>query len=154
MTENKFMALAIKEAEKAAAKNEVPVGAVIVSNGEVIAAAHNLRESQKCALAHAELLAIKAACAAKGNWRLSDCSIYVTLEPCAMCAGAIINARIARLYFGAYDAAAGAAGGRFDLFSHGPAHQTEVYGSIMESECAALLSSFFKKKRDGGEKDI
>ncbi|MEG2404607.1 MAG: nucleoside deaminase, partial [Oscillospiraceae bacterium] len=117
MTDTDYMRLAINEAQKAAEIGEVPIGAVIVRNGEVISAAHNTRECEKNATHHAELLAIDAACKALGGWRLMDCELYVTLEPCPMCAGAIINSRIKRVIYGAKDAKAGCCGSVANLFA-------------------------------------
>lgn len=142
------MAEAIALAKKAAKKDEVPVGAVIVRDGRIIARAYNRRETRKNPLAHAEILAIEQAARRLGGWRLSGCTLYVTLEPCPMCAGAIINARIRRLYFGAADPKAGAVGSVVDLlrmraFNHTP----EIYEGIMESQCRKLLTDFFKPLR-------
>ncbi len=143
-----FMKLAFSEAQKAAEKGEVPVGAVIVRYGtDVVSAEHNLRETEKNALYHAELRAIDSACRALGGWRLPECTMYVTLEPCPMCAGAIINARIDRVVFGAYDKRAGAMGSVLDINSYGLNHRTEVVGGVMEEESVELLRDFFKKKR-------
>jgi len=145
---NNFMTVAVTEAEKAAAKGECPVGAVIVQAGKIIGRGHNLRESENNALLHAEIAAIDEACKSVGSWRLNGCNIYVTLEPCIMCAGAIINSRIEKLYFGAYDLKAGAAGGLLDVFdTKGLNHRVEVYGGIMEHECGNLLTQFFKQLR-------
>lgn len=139
---------ALDHARKAAACGEVPVGAVIVKDGQVIASAHNFTETNNDPTAHAELLAIRQACAALGSARLLDCDLYVTLEPCAMCAAAISFARIRRLYYGAGDEKGGgvAHGARFFSLStcH---HKPEVYGGISESECGELLKEFFKRKR-------
>lgn len=145
---NPYMAEAIKEAQKAMEKNEVPVGAVIVRNGQIISRAHNLRESKKQATYHAELIAIQDACEKLGTWRLDDCELYVTLEPCPMCAGAIINARISKVYFGAYDSKGGACGSVVDLLRKGTFnHSPEVYAGIMEEPCEELLKEFFKNLR-------
>jgi len=142
------MRKALEEAEKAFDKDEVPVGAVIVRKGEIIAAAHNCREILKDATAHAEILAIKEACEALGGWRLIDCDMYVTLEPCVMCSGAILQARIERLYIGAMDPKGGAAGSMLNLFEdYHFNHRTEVIKSILEEECSQILKDFFKKKR-------
>lgn len=138
-----FMNEALQEAQKAFDEGEIPVGAVIVKNGIIIARAHNMREDTNNPLAHAECLAIEQAAKVIGDWRLSDCELYVTLEPCIMCAGAIINSRIKRLYFGAYDKEAGAAGGKIDVFDR----QHEVYGGIMENVCAQILVDFFRRQR-------
>ena len=147
---NPFMRLAIEEARKAFDKDEVPVGAVIVKNNKVISAAFNLRETMKSATAHAEILAIEAACRLFQTWHLDDCDIYVTLEPCIMCAGAIINARVRNLYFGAFDPKAGACGSVTDVFVLNELnHRVDVYSGIMEDECAGLLKDFFRLKRTG-----
>ncbi|MCX7774090.1 MAG: nucleoside deaminase [Clostridia bacterium] len=145
---NPFMAEALAQAWKAYEIGEVPVGAVIVHDGSILCSAHNLRETDKQAVAHAELLAIQAACHKLGRWRLDDCDLYVTLEPCSMCAGAIINSRMKSVYFGAFDAKAGACGSVVDLlkpglFNHAPV----VYAGIMEDECEKPLKDFFKELR-------
>lgn len=145
---NKFLELAIKEAKLAYVKDEVPVGAVIAHNGTVIAAAHNLRETSNSATAHAEILAIEKACRILRTWKLTECDLYVTLEPCIMCAGAIINARIRSLYFGAFDPKAGACGSLTDVFRlNGLNNKIAIYGGIMEDECSVMLEMFFKDKR-------
>lgn len=145
---NKYMLLAIEEAKKAAEKDEVPVGAVVVREGKVISSAYNLRETMQSATAHAEILAVEQACRVLGSWYLNDCDLYVTLEPCIMCAGAIINARIRSLYFGAYDPKAGGCGSVTDVFRLKELnHKATVYGGIMEDSCAALMTDFFRKKR-------
>ncbi len=145
--ENKFMRLAISEAEKALSENEVPVGAVIVKEGKVIATGRNRREAKQNTLCHAELEAINNACKALGGWRLSDCDLYVTLEPCPMCAGAIINARIRRVYYGAFDDKAGSFGTLVDFNHLNYNHKPEIYAGIMEDECQNLLTEFFKALR-------
>jgi len=145
---NPYMAEAINEAKKALELDEVPVGAVIVRNGEIISRAYNLRETSRQATAHAELLAIQKACSHLNSWRLDNCDLYVTLEPCPMCAGAIINARIKSVYFGAYDPKGGACGSVADLFRKGNFnHAPIVYSGIMEDECETLLKEFFSKLR-------
>lgn len=144
-----FMHLAIKEAEKAAARGEIPVGAVIVRDGQVIASAGNRRERDRVATAHAELLAIESACRALGGWRLPACELYVTLEPCPMCMGAIVNARIGRVVFGATDRKAGAAGGLFDMNSYPLNHHPTVAAGVLQEECSAMLKAFFKSRRNG-----
>ena len=150
MNENaeKYMREAIKQAKRAAAKGEVPVGAVIVRNGEIISRAYNTRETGKNALCHAEIKAIHRACRKLGGWRLPGCELYVTLEPCPMCAGAIVNSRIEAVYYGAYDQKAGAFGTLFDMNSFGLNHKPQIYAGIMEKECASLLSSFFVALRE------
>ncbi len=142
-----YMAEALSEACLAAETDEVPIGAVIVKDGNIIARAHNLRETGKNALYHAETLAIDYACRALGGWRLPSCTLYVTLEPCPMCAGAIVNSRIERVVFGAYDKRAGAFGSVLDLNAYPLNHKPEIVGGVMEEECRSLLQTFFKKKR-------
>lgn len=143
-----FMENAISLAKEAAAEGEVPVGAVIVRDGEIIATGRNRRENGKNALYHAELEAIDNACNKLGGWRLPRCEMYVTLEPCPMCAGAIINSRIEKVYFGAYDKKAGSVRSLIRLFDIPYNHRPEVKGGIMEEECSALLTDFFKKLRN------
>ncbi len=148
--ENKFMKIALEEAEKAIREGEMPVGAVIVKDGEVIAKGHNVRNIEHDPTLHAEIVAIRKACELISDWRLSDCDLYVTLEPCVMCSGAIINSRMKSVYFGAYDPEYGAAGGRIDLFSRSYfGSTTSVYGGIMEEECTAMLKEFFASLRKG-----
>ena len=137
------MSLALDEARAAAAEGETPVGAVIVRGGEVIASAHNTRETSKNALHHAEILCIDRACRRLGGWRLPGCALYVTLEPCPMCAGAVINSRIERVVFGARDGKAGSFGSVTDLSSLPYNHRPEIKGGVLAEECAALLSDFF-----------
>ena len=146
----KFMKSALSEAEKAFKIGETPVGAVIVQNGRIIARGYNKRETKKNALMHAEITAIDKACKKLGGWRLLDCDIYVTLEPCPMCMGAIIQSRIKNVYFGAYDKKAGALGSVCDLSKALP-HKVGFSGGIMENECSQILSRFFKNLR---KKDI
>ncbi|MGE5631093.1 MAG: tRNA adenosine(34) deaminase TadA [Caulobacteraceae bacterium] len=142
------MRKALEEAQKAFDKDEVPVGAVIVKNGKIIAAGHNCRESEKDTTAHAEMAAIRNACEALGGWRLIDCEMYVTLEPCAMCSGAILQARIERLYIGTMDPKGGAAGSILDLFEdYHFNHKTEVEKGVLEDECSQILKDFFRRKR-------
>ncbi len=141
------MAAAIDMAKKAAAKDEVPVGAVIVKDGRIIAKACNLRETRKSPLAHAELLAIGKAAKRLGGWRLPGCTLYVTLEPCPMCAGAIINARIENVVFGAYDPKGGAMGSLYDLSEGKLNHKPLCVGGVLQEDCAALLTDYFKLKR-------
>ena len=144
-----FMYLAMNEAKAAAARGEIPVGAVIVRDGKVIASAGNGRELDRSALAHAELTAIGKACEALGGWRLTGCTLYVTLEPCPMCAGAIVNARIPRVVYGASDNKAGAMGGLFDMNGFPLNHHPEVKAGILGEECAEMLRSFFRERRAG-----
>lgn len=141
------MTQALALAEKAGEAGEVPVGAVVVHNGEIIGVGMNRRESNKNALCHAEIEAIDAACKRLGGWRLPDCQLYVTLEPCPMCAGAIINSRIDEVYFGAFDKKAGSVGSLVNLFDLPYNHKPAVTGGIMEERCAGVLSDFFKKLR-------
>ena len=148
MTDFELMGVALDEARKAAALGEVPVGAVVARNGQIVAAAHNTRETEKNALHHAELLAIDAACKALGGWRLWECELFVTLEPCPMCAGAIINARVARVFYGARDAAMGACGGVLNLFMEAFPHRPQLVGGICGQESRALLSAFFAAMRE------
>ena len=140
----KAIALAM-ESEK---EGEVPVGAVIVKDGKIIATGRNRRESEKNALHHAEIEAINNACKALGGWRLFGCDLYVTLEPCPMCAGAIINSRIKTVYFGAYDNKAGSFGSVADFNRIPYNHKPEIIAGVMEKECSELLTDFFKKLRD------
>jgi tRNA(adenine34) deaminase len=143
-----FMAIALGEAQAAAAQGEVPVGAVVVRDGEVIAAAHNAPRRLKDPSAHAEMLAIRRAAAALGRERLEDCELWVTLEPCAMCAGAIAHARIARLYYAASDPKGGAVEHGPRLFEHPQClRRPEVYSGIGETEAAELLRGFFSERR-------
>jgi len=147
--ENKFMRIALEEAFLAVAEGEMPVGAVIAKDGEVIATGHNIRNVCHDPTLHAEIVAIRKACEKLGDWRLSDCDLYVTLEPCVMCSGAIINSRMKSVYFGAYDPEYGAAGGRIDLFSKSYfGSNTNVYGGIMEEECTSMLKNFFASLRE------
>ena len=144
-----FMARAIAQAKKALAYDEVPVGAVVVREGKIIARAHNLRETKKMPTAHAELLAMEKAAKKLGGWRLIGCTLYVTLEPCPMCAGTAVNARIPRIVFGAYDQKAGAMGSVYTLQEGKLNHTPEVLGGILAQEYAELLSGYFKQKRGG-----
>ena len=144
----KFMAEAIRQAKKAAALDETPVGAVIVHQGKIITRGYNKRETKKNCLCHAEISAINKACKALGGWRLPKCDMYVTLEPCPMCSGAIISARIDNLYFGAYDKKSGCAGSKINLFESGMFnYNVNVTGGQMEKECSQIISSFFKALR-------
>ncbi|MBE6799210.1 MAG: nucleoside deaminase [Ruminococcaceae bacterium] len=145
MTE--FMSQALLLAKKAGAEGEVPVGAVIVRDGEVIATGQNRRETQKNATRHAEIEAIEKACEVLGSWRLEDCELYVTLEPCPMCAGAIINARIPKVVYGATDIKGGACDSVVNLFNLPFNHKPDVWAGICEQECSELLQEFFKGKR-------
>ena len=142
-----FMRQALRQAEEAYAYNETPVGAVLVWEDKIVSAAHNRRETDKSALAHAECLAINEACRKLGGWRLHKATLYVTLEPCPMCAGAIINARIARVVFGAKDPKAGCCGSITELFSLPFNHRPIVEGGLLEDECRELLTGFFREMR-------
>lgn len=142
------MDLALAEARSALALGEVPVGAVVVVDGEVVARGHNRREADHDPSAHAELVAIRAACAAAGSWRLPGAQVVVTLEPCAMCAGAMVAARIGRLVFGAPDPKAGACGSLYNLGADPRLpHEFEVHGGVRAEECGALLTDFFDARR-------
>lgn len=142
-----FMEEALKQAKKAAKKDEVPVGAVIVRRGKIISRARNEREDRKDPLAHAELLAIKRAARKIGGWRLSDCILYVTLEPCPMCAGAIANSRIREVVFGAYDKKGGAYGSLYNIADGRLNHTPNVQGGFMQKQCAEILKAYFATKR-------
>lgn len=142
-----FMREALCLAQRAAAQGEVPVGAVVVKDDEIVGRGYNRRECDKNALAHAELIAIDEACKTLGGWRLWQCDLYVTLEPCPMCAGAIINSRIKTVYFGAKDQKAGCFGSVADFNTFGFNHKPEIVGGILEEECASELSNFFKTLR-------
>lgn len=142
-----FMRLALEQARQAAKDGDVPVGAVVVRAGQVVSAAHNRRQASGNALAHAECLAIQAACAARGGWQLWDCTLYVTLEPCPMCAGAILNSRLARVVYGAPDAKAGCCGSVTDLFALPFNHRPAVTAGVLAEESAALLRAFFAALR-------
>ena len=143
----RFMDEALKLAQEAGAEGEVPVGCVIVRRGEIVGRGRNRRETQKTALGHAEIEAISDACRNLGGWRLWECTLYVTLEPCPMCAGAIINARIPRVVFGASDAKCGACGSVCDLFSMDFNHHPTVEKGVREAEAAALMEEFFRQLR-------
>ena len=153
MTDIDFMREAILEAEKAAAIGEVPIGAVIVRNGEIIARAHNERENKKDATRHAEIIAIERACAALHGWRLIGCDLYVTLEPCPMCAGAIVNSRIVRVIYGASDLRAGAFGSVINLNEYPLNHKPEIIKGVLHDECLAPIQAFFKAKRIKNKKE-
>ncbi len=153
-----FMREALAQARKAKNHNETPIGCVIVRDGTVIARGYNRRNTEKCTLAHAEMIAIRRASKIAGDWRLEDCTLYVTLEPCPMCAGAIIQARIPRVVIGCKNPKAGCAGSVCDLFSHpGFNHQVQVTEGVMEEQCSQLLTTFFRelreqKKREKGQR--
>ena len=144
-----FMREALRQAEKAYAADEVPVGAVIVREGKIIARAHNQVELLKDATAHAEMLALTQAEAAVGDWRLTDCDLYVTKEPCAMCAGALVHTRIRRVVFGCADPVAGAAGSVMNLLqTPGFNHRCDITSNVLQDECAVILQNFFRRRRD------
>src|SRR5438477_10267037 len=144
-----FMQEALRLAMKARAADEVPVGAVVVREGKIISRAHNQVELLKDATAHAEMLALTAAEAAVGDWRLTECDLYITKEPCPMCAGAIVHTRIRRVIFGCADVRAGAAGTVINLLQHNSLnHQCQITAGILENECASILQDFFKTKRN------
>lgn len=145
----KYMKIALKEAKKAYNKLEVPVGAIIVKDGEIIAKAHNLKETKTDTTKHAEILAIQKASRKLKSWRLLDCEMYVTLEPCSMCAGAIINSRIRKVYIGALDEKTGAAGSVLNLFEdYTFNHKVEIEKDVMKKECESILKDFFKMLRN------
>ena len=143
-----FMHLALREAERALEHDDVPIGAVVVRDGEVVASAHNERELRQDPTAHAELIALREAARAAGSWRVLDSVLYVTLEPCAMCAGAVVLARVPRVVFGASDPKAGACGSVLDVLSEPRLnHRPEVAGGLLATECGELLSGFFASRR-------
>lgn len=146
--DKKYMKAALKLAQKAADEGEVPVGAVVVCEGKIVGRGRNRRETKKNAIHHAEIEAIEKACKKLGGWRLHKCDLYVTLEPCPMCTGAIINARIKTLYYGAKDEKAGSCGTLVNLFDLPYNHKTEVISGVMEEECADILKKFFKDLRE------
>jgi tRNA(adenine34) deaminase len=149
-----FMQLALTQAKAAAAAGEVPVGAVVVKNGQVVASAHNAPLGQTDPTAHAEINALRLAAKALGNYRLEGCTLYVTLEPCAMCSGAAMHARLARVVFGASEPKTGAAGSVLNLFDHAQLnHHTEIDGGVLASECATQLQVFFEKRRSQQKAD-
>ena len=146
--QEKFMKMAIRQAQKAVEKDEVPIGAVIVKDGVVLARAYNLVEKTQNPTAHAEILAITKACKKTGSWRLDGAEMYVTMEPCPMCAGAIVNARISKVYFGAYENKSGGAVSKFNILTDsGLNHKTEFVGGIMQEHCVNIIKNYFKAKR-------
>lgn len=147
MEPREYMRQALELARQAMEEGEVPVGCVIVRDGAVVGRGRNRRETEHTALGHAELDAIRQACGALGGWRLSRCALYVTLEPCPMCAGAIVNARIPAVYYGAKDDKAGCCGSVLNLFEERFNHHPRIYGRVLEAECAALLQEFFQSLR-------
>ncbi|ABR46269.1 CMP/dCMP deaminase, zinc-binding [Alkaliphilus metalliredigens QYMF] len=143
-----YMSLALEEAKKAYELGEVPIGAIILRENKVIAAAHNLRESHHDATAHAEIIAIQAACRRLGGWRLTNSTLFVTIEPCPMCAGAILQSRIDRVVIGAMDPKAGACGSIINLLNNNQFnHQTEIVTGVLEDECSQIMKDFFKSLR-------
>ena len=147
MTDQFYMKRAIARAKAAADAGEVPIGAVLVKDGKILSTGRNMREKKRNALLHAEIVAIDRACKKLNAWRLEGCTLYVTMEPCPMCAGAIINARIPRVVFGCYDRKAGVFGSVLDLQDYRFNHYYEVTGGVLEEECAGLLSDFFSSLR-------
>lgn len=144
----KFMRAALREAAKAESKEEVPIGCVIVLGGKIYARAHNLRQTKRLATAHAEILAIEKACRKLGDWRLDGAELYVTLEPCAMCAGAIANARISKVYFGAYEPKGGGVVSKFNILDESGLNHVATYeGGVLENECSEKIRGFFKARR-------
>ena len=151
-SDNHHLRQALREARRAFEVGEVPVGAVVVQAGQVIGRGHNQREALRDPTAHAELLAITAAANHRGDWRLAGCTLYVTKEPCPMCAGAIVNSRLKRLVFGAWDEQAGCCGSLYQLCRDPRlSHQVEVTGGVMEEECRTLLQEFFRRQRKSGD---
>ena len=146
-THEEYMQLALAEARKAAAMDEIPIGAVLVHEGKVIASAHNMRETWQDGTAHAEIIVIQEACKKLARWRLSGCSLYVTVEPCPMCSGAIINSRIKRVVYGASDPKAGCCGGLTDLFALPFNHHPIIEKGLCEEEASALMRAFFESLR-------
>ena len=148
-----YMRAALEEAKKALPCGDVPIGAVIVKEGRIIAAGYNMREQKQCAVAHAEIVAIQNACEKLGNWQLPGCSMYVTVEPCPMCAGALLNARIKQVFFGAYQENTGAVGSKFNLFYDFVWDNPVAFrGGILEAECALLVRTFFEDLRSASER--
>lgn len=147
MTHEDYMNQALTLAREAAAHGEVPVGCVIVRDGKIIGRGHNRREEKQAVSSHAEMEAMAQANEALGSWRLEDCDLYVTLEPCPMCAGAILNARVRRVFYGARDRAMGACGGVLNLFMEDFPHHPQLVGGILAEDCQTVLSAFFKELR-------
>ena len=148
MTHEDYMTMALELAREAAAAGEVPVGCVIVKDGVVIGRGRNRREEKQAIFSHAEMEAMAEANAALGSWRLEECDLYVTLEPCPMCAGAIINGRVRRVFYGARDSVMGACGGVLNLFMENFPHHPQLVGGVLGEDCAAVLSDFFRKLRE------
>jgi tRNA(adenine34) deaminase len=154
LSDKEFMKIALEEARLAAAEGEIPVGAVLVQDGKVLARAHNARRASGNPLDHAEMIALREAASALGRWRLDETTLYVTLEPCPMCAGALVQARVARLVFGTRDMKLGAAGSRYNLVNDETVHhRLDVTDCLLEEECSALLRQFFTSRRRKGSKD-
>lgn len=148
MNDEGYMRLALVEAQKAFVLGEVPIGAIIVIDGEVVAVGHNMRETWNDATAHAEVVAIKAACEKLNRWRLSGATLYVTIEPCPMCAGALVMSRVDRVVYGSTDAKAGAVESIFNIVNHQALnHRLEVTSGVLEDECRNLMKKFFKERR-------
>ncbi|MDD6189365.1 MAG: nucleoside deaminase [Clostridiales bacterium] len=148
MTEReKYMSAALELAREAAGAGEIPVGCVIVKDGEIIGRGRNRREEERSALAHAEVEAIAGACRTLGDWRLDGCTLFVTLEPCPMCTGAIINARVSEVVYGAREENTGSCGSVINLFEENYGHKPRVYGGVLKDECAAVLREFFEMLR-------
>jgi tRNA(adenine34) deaminase len=149
MSEEKYMKQAIKQAMKAQEKDEVPIGCVIVKDDKIIARGYNLRQSKQQSYAHAEMIAIQKACKKLGTWRLEDCDLYVTLEPCPMCAGAILQSRIKRVIYGAKDPKGGCIDSCMKMYEiNGFNHYPEVLSGVLDEECGSLLTNFFRRKRE------
>ncbi|MDE6565433.1 MAG: tRNA adenosine(34) deaminase TadA, partial [Clostridia bacterium] len=149
MQDEYFMLKALEQAKLASSYDEVPVGAVIVKNDEIIAVGSNFKERENCAVFHAEVVAIINACKKLDNWYLDGCTMYVTLEPCPMCCGAIINSRIDRLVYGAQDIKSGGVTSLYNILNDGKLnHKVDIQGGVLESECSSILTDFFKKKRE------
>lgn len=147
MTNEHFMKLALKQAQISYKNDEVPIGAVVVKGGKVIARAHNTRNASHNAVEHAELVAIERACKKLGDWRLSGCDLYVTLEPCVMCLGACYNARISNVYFGAFDLSGKGCVAIAEMVGRTLNHELNICGGVLEQECSELLTSYFQNKR-------
>ena len=153
--QEKYMAAAIREAHKAEALNEVPIGCVIVRDGRIIARGYNKRVTDGSVLSHAEITAIRKACRRTGDWRLEECELYVTLEPCPMCAGAIVQARIPKVYIGSMNPKAGCAGSVMDMFHmDGLNHQVETVSGVLGDECSTMLKDFFRALRKAHPKKV
>ena len=153
--QEKYMAAAIREARKAEALNEVPIGCVIVRDGNIIARGYNKRVTEGSVLSHAEITAIRKACRRTGDWRLEECELYVTLEPCPMCAGAIVQARIPKVYIGSMNPKAGCAGSVMDMFHmDGLNHQVETVSGVLGDECSTMLKDFFRALRKAHPKKV